>query len=66
MDIVVNGERQSMDAGVNIEKWLEQKGILGRHMVLELNERILVREEWSKTVLQQGDCLEIITFVGGG
>jgi thiamine biosynthesis protein ThiS len=66
VDIVVNGEPLQTQTGVTIEDWLKEKGLLGKHIVVELNERIVKREEWAGVVLQQGDRMEIVTFVGGG
>ena len=41
-------------------------GLKGRQLVIELNERILTRQDWEIVALQDGDRLEIVTFVGGG
>lgn len=66
MDIAVNGEQMQMQTGTTVENWLKEKGLLSKHIVVELNERILNREEWADMVLQPGDRMEIVTFVGGG
>ncbi len=66
MDIVVNGELLQTQTGVTIEDWLKEKGLLNKRIVVELNERIIKREEWTGMVLRQGDRMEIVTFVGGG
>lgn len=45
---------------------LEQMGLKGKHLVVELNEQILTRQDWETLALRHGDRLEIVTFVGGG
>jgi sulfur carrier protein len=65
MKIVVNGE----------ERTLEQKTVLGflveigvdpRAVAVELNLDILERGEYATTMLNDGDKIEIVQFVGGG
>lgn len=64
--IFVNGERAEAKVGQNLENWLAQNGLAAKHIVVELNAEILSRKDWSRRILQQGDNLEIVTFVGGG
>jgi sulfur carrier protein len=35
-------------------------------VAVELNRDIVARESWDKTMLANGDRLEIVHFVGGG
>ncbi|MPL69361.1 hypothetical protein SDC9_15100 [bioreactor metagenome] len=51
---------------MTVEEWLDQRELKSKLIVVEINERILKQEEWGNNVLQAGDRLEIITFVGGG
>ncbi|MDD4599911.1 MAG: sulfur carrier protein ThiS [Negativicutes bacterium] len=64
--MVVNGEELQISAGMTVEEWLDQRELKSKLIVVEINERILKQEEWGNNVLQAGDRLEIITFVGGG
>ncbi|MGI6093568.1 MAG: sulfur carrier protein ThiS [Veillonellaceae bacterium] len=66
ISIVVNGEEIQLTKGSTVEQLLEQMGLKGRHLVIELNEQILTRQDWETVALQDGDRLEIVTFVGGG
>lgn len=45
---------------------LEQLGIRPGRVVVELNRVILSRDAHGSTLLQEGDALEIVHFVGGG
>ena len=35
-------------------------------IVVELNGIIINPQDWSKTKIKNGDCLEVVTIVGGG
>ena len=37
-----------------------------KHVLAELNGTIVPSEQWAQTNLQDGDALELVTFVGGG
>lgn len=64
--LTVNGEPEEIREGENLKSYLERKGINPNLVVCELNEQIIRRRELEKTVLKEGDTLEIITMMGGG
>ena len=48
------------------QKYLEKNGYVQAHIVVELNEKILPKDMYERTYLKDEDCLEILTFMGGG
>ena len=66
MVVQINGERKDVEGGLNVAQLLEQLGIRPGRVVVELNRVILSRDAHSSTLLQEGDALEIVHFVGGG
>ena len=62
----INGEEKEVGAGLNVAQLLEQLGIRPGRVVVELNRDILPRDAHGATVLNEGDSLEIVHFVGGG
>lgn len=66
MQIVVNGEKQEVPADFTVSRLLAEKSAAINTAVVELNGKILLQEQWSNTVLQAGDRLEILVFMGGG
>ncbi|ELK44928.1 UNVERIFIED_CONTAM: sulfur carrier protein ThiS [Halobacillus marinus] len=67
MNIHVNGkvvECRGEDS--TVADLLEQLDIRTRFSVVELNRKILNKEEYDKERLQSGDSVEIVHFVGGG
>ncbi|GEA16416.1 thiamine biosynthesis protein ThiS [Moorella sp. E308F] len=66
MRLKVNGEERDVAAGLTVAELLQELGIEGRYMALERNRQVVPRQDYATTVLEEGDELEIIRFVGGG
>lgn len=66
MELVVNGETRQVPQGMTVSRLLESLQIVPERVVVELNLTILKRVEHEGTVLQAGDHVEIVHFVGGG
>jgi sulfur carrier protein len=65
MEITVNGkpERVSLES---IAAYVRAKGMDPKALVVEHNGRVIAQDQWDRTPLCQGDCLELLSFVGGG
>ena len=66
MRIKINGCEQEIQGTQTLEELVEEKKLIKNNIVMELNREIIPKEQWPKTVLKKGDCLEIVSFVGGG
>jgi sulfur carrier protein len=66
MKIWVNGTMKEFADRLTISGLLSQLAVQSEQAAVELNLAILDRADFSKTVLKDGDKLEIIRFVGGG
>ena len=66
MVIIVNGKTEQIPGELSIQEFIKRKNIDSDRAVIELNKNILKKDEWQKTVLGNGDRLEIIQIVGGG
>jgi thiamine biosynthesis protein ThiS len=64
--IRINGEEREIAGGLSIAGLLEQLKIRPGRVVVELNRNIVARETHDSTLLNDGDALEIVHFVGGG
>ena len=63
--ITVNGE--PMDAaGRTLADLLQAAGYPADRVAVERNRQVVPRAAYQTTVLQDGDALEIVRFVGGG
>lgn len=47
-------------------EYLELKGLNPTLIALELNGKIIPKDEFEKVIFKQGDKVEILSFVGGG
>lgn len=66
MKLIINGEEKQFEAIATLAALLEQLGIKGDRVAVELNREIVPRTNWLNTELHDGDKLEIVHFVGGG
>jgi sulfur carrier protein len=66
LHLKVNGKDIRVAIGSTVAMLLEQQGLNPATVVVEHNHVIVRQEEWRDIVLTPGDCLEIVTFVGGG
>jgi len=66
MQIFLNGESQDIDAGTSIEALVLALAEDPRGIAIERNLEIVPKAEHARTLLQDGDRLEIVQFVGGG
>ncbi len=69
MKIQLNGELKTINDS-NGEFFLEglvaYLGYQPQLVVVELNGAIINPQEWVNTKIKDGDCLEVVTIVGGG
>tara|TARA_B100001113_G_scaffold44924_1_gene31760 strand:+ start:447 stop:665 length:219 start_codon:yes stop_codon:yes gene_type:complete len=69
MKLKINGEIktiQSTEADFLLEGLLEHLGYKPQLVVVELNGVIVNPKDWISTKIKNGDCLEVVTIVGGG
>jgi sulfur carrier protein len=66
MRVQVNGELRDVAEGSTVVALLTQLGLGDRPIAVERNAEIVPRAQHATTVLQEGDKLELVQFVGGG
>ena len=66
MNIIVNGERQSLEADMNLEQLLEMLGLSGKRVAVEVNRDIVPRSDYNSFKLSDNDTVEIVNAIGGG
>ena len=63
--VIINGE-QLDEAGHTLADYLTRSGLGESRVAVELNGNIVPRSKYAETILQDGDSVEIVRFVGGG
>lgn len=66
MLLIVNGKKIIGAEGITIAELVGQEGFNPEVVIIEYNGNIVRKEDWQTIVLQQEDCLEVVSFVGGG
>jgi len=66
MRVQVNGEPREIAAGSTLGALLASLGLGERPVAVERNTEIVPRAQHADTLLQDGDSLEVVQFVGGG
>lgn len=66
MQIKVNGEIREMVEGSTMLDLIRSLGLEERVMASALNMEIVKQDAWGSAVLQEGDTIELLDFVGGG
>ena len=69
MRIKINGMKKKIDlkdGKTYLSKVLEAMGYKPNSIVVELNNLIVNSKKWDEVLLKDGDCIEIVSIVGGG
>lgn len=66
MKLTVNGEPMALPAGATVGDLIEQLGLAGKRLAIELNEDIVPRSQHADTALAEGDQVEVVRAIGGG
>jgi sulfur carrier protein len=63
--LTINGEKFDA-AGKSLAAYLQEAGFDAKRVAVELNLEIVPLKDFEKTILKDGDSLEIVRFVQGG
>ena len=66
MNIIVNGDKISIEKNINLENFLKLNNINNKNIVIEINKIIITKNMWKEKIIKEDDIIEIITAVGGG
>lgn len=66
MTIQLNGESCELAAPLTVAALLAHLDVDARRVAVELNLVVLKRAAFETTMVQPGDVMEIVNFVGGG
>ena len=69
MKLRINGENKTIEIFNNkfsLDDLISHLGYQPQLVVVELNGAIINSQDWINTIIKDGDCLEVVTIVGGG
>ena len=64
--IRLNGEHRRISAGLTIAQLAEEMGLVPAKLAVERNLEVVPRSTLGAVLVEDGDELEIVHFVGGG
>ena len=66
MTITLNGEKKQVPDNATIFGLLEFLKIQHQRVAVELNLEIVKKDRYGMTTIQEGDSLEVVSFMAGG
>lgn len=66
LTFTLNGEPYELDSPVTISTLLARLEIDARTVAVELNLEVVKKVAYESSVVNHGDAIEIVNFVGGG
>ncbi len=65
MQVTINGKPEHISGGTILEI-LKAKDVSPQMVAVELNSKILERDELASTGVKDGDAIELLFYMGGG
>lgn len=66
MQVYVNGESRELSGMPSLAELITQLELPAMRIAVELNREVVRRNDWSGTMLNENDRIEVVHFVGGG
>ncbi|MEE0059962.1 MAG: sulfur carrier protein ThiS [Acutalibacteraceae bacterium] len=63
--VKINAEEKNV-AGMTVAEYLATTNYNLKRIAVERNGDIVLKSQYDNTVLQDGDSVEVVSFVGGG
>jgi thiamine biosynthesis protein ThiS len=66
MNITLNGEKKEVLDNITVLGLLEFLNIQHKRVAVERNEQIVKKDVYGTTAIEEGDSLEVVSFMAGG
>jgi len=66
MRLTINGEIKDNVLATSLKGLLEELGIISGRVAVEVNSQVIKKSDYESFRLNEGDVIEIVSFVGGG
>ena len=64
--VTINGRDLELPETISLASYIEERGLAGRRLAVAHNGDVVPRDDYSETIINDGDTLEIVRPVGGG
>ena len=62
----INGQPEIFPSSLSVSTFLKEKGYRPGRVAVEQNGSIVPKREYESRLIEDGDILEVVSFVGGG
>ena len=66
MTIFINGKARELDGVSTLAALLDALDLPKQRIAIELNRRVIRKQDWESTQVSDDDKIEVVHFVGGG
>ena len=66
INVTVNGEPRELAAGSTVADLIEQMGLSGKRLAVEIDQEIIPRSQHASFTLAVGNRIEVVHAIGGG
>ena len=66
MQVVINSQSREVGSSMTVADLLRELETPPERVAVEINRELVTRKKFEETMLNEGDTIEIVTFVGGG
>ena len=64
--VKINGQQQTWEQPMTVQQYLQTQGHTTERVAVEQNGRIVPKSAYAEQQIQDGDTVEVVSFVGGG
>lgn len=64
--VTINGKPVQLEGSVSLKQFLDERDVDPKFVAVAYNGNVLQKEDYSGTILNEGDVVEIVQPVGGG
>ncbi|GGY58030.1 sulfur carrier protein ThiS [Marinobacter zhanjiangensis] len=66
MNVILNGDHRELPDQATLQWLIEDLGLAGKRLAIEVNEEIVPRSQYGDYRLKDGDRVEVVHAIGGG
>ncbi|MDR1626842.1 MAG: sulfur carrier protein ThiS [Spirochaetia bacterium] len=67
MTVTANGKKVELPGEMSVRRFLvEAKAEMPEYVSVQVNDRMLAREDFDTTLVRDGDVVEFLYYMGGG
>jgi len=64
--VLINGEEKGLPGPISVSDLLDRFELPSQRVAIELNKIVIRKSNWAETLVNDGDRIEVVHFVGGG